>query len=50
MMIKSHEQCIDHNAQCDKEVDKRVENDERQILPKERVSVLVNVTIRLRFR
>ena len=31
-MIQSHEKGVDHNAQGYKEVDERIEDDERQVL------------------
>ena len=32
VMIQSHEKGVDHNAQGYKEVDERIEDDERQVL------------------
>ena len=40
-MIQSHEKGVDHNAQGYKEVDERIEDDERQVLEENKNEILI---------
>ena len=40
-MIQSHEKGVDHNAQGNKEVDERIEDDERQVLEENKNEILI---------